>query len=183
MYSLPCKLHIIKYTTQVALTQKRSSKQAKGQVNGNHAVKGVRRRLIPYTERCQRLVAGGCPHFPSLAQIFPGSDTSYALSSLLHVARNKRRVGPTVFKWKRMDFKVWWWGLLNFSESKMHLFVKSLWKTCFTSQLFGSMMLNVLQLVSRSDGEHIYLVWGFCSNKTIIHMLNLTQRKHGFESW
>lgn len=121
-------------------------------------------RQVAYREKCQRLAAGSCPAFPTLAlqspaQIFPGSDTSLALRSFLHVKRNKRRISPTVCssekEWILRSGDADSWTFVW--KRDMHLFVKVLGKTCIISQLFGSMTLNVLQLVSRSYGEQIYL--------------------------
>lgn len=83
-------------------------------------------------EKCQRPAAGSCPTFltPALqnpTQIFPGSDTVLALGSLLHAERNKRRITPTVLKWERMNFKVWWRRLLNFREREKKCIY--LWKS------------------------------------------------------
>lgn len=56
-----------------------------------------------HTEKCQCPVAGSRPAFPSPAlqnpaQIFPGSDTSLALGSFLHVERNCTT--RTALKWE-----------------------------------------------------------------------------------
>lgn len=74
------------------------------QMDNIHSQMGYRDpQTASYREKCQRPAAGSCPAFPTLAsqnptQIFPGSDTSLALRSLLKAERNKKRITPTVFK-------------------------------------------------------------------------------------
>lgn len=139
------------------------------QMDNIHSQMGYRDpQTASYREKCQRPAAGSCPAFPTLAsqnptQIFPGSDTSLALRSLLKAERNKKRITPTVFKWKGMNFK----GLVTqtvecqvgkkmtfICESpKNTLYITVVWNITFHSWFWGWWWTNLHS--------------GFQSNKTV----------------
>lgn len=98
----------VRQTRLASNASKQRGAEVKRQVNGQHTqlesqLDTQLDRQAAYRGKCQRLAAGSCPAFPTLAlqnpaQIFPGSDTSLALGSFLHVERNKRRITPTVLE-------------------------------------------------------------------------------------
>lgn len=114
-------------------TQTRTHTQVKTQVNRQWAPLECQSHTQfsakLHTEKCQCPVAGSRPAFPSPAlqnpaQIFPGSDTSLALGSFLHMERNSKSTTRTTLKWEWISRSgnADCWAF--FGGTKMHWFVQ-----------------------------------------------------------
>lgn len=109
----PSRLHLLLQTVHLlggpSTAQTQTHTQVKTQVNRQWAPLECQSHTQSsaklHTEKCQCPVAGSRPAFPSPAlqnpaQIFPGSDTSLALGSFLHVERNSKSTTRTALKWE-----------------------------------------------------------------------------------